>query len=107
MITLKESGIPRFYMAVETPPEPDVDHLWFPYYGDCWMCGKPTTWWELNFECALCPGVCTDESWEFYRKATEPARCWMKTGFVTGERYCGQHGRAAGWPCKALDNPFD
>jgi hypothetical protein len=27
--------------------------------------------------------------------------CWPKTGFVSGERYCGKHGRSAGWPCSA------
>jgi len=26
-------------------------------------------------------------------------RCWLKIGFVTGDVYCGRHGRMAGWPC--------
>ena len=28
------------------------------------------------------------------------AECWEKVGFLTEERYCGWHGRAAGWPCR-------
>lgn len=28
------------------------------------------------------------------------SECWMKTGFVTAEQYCGLHGREAGWPCR-------
>jgi len=25
--------------------------------------------------------------------------CHPKTGWISGETYCGVHGRAAGWPC--------
>ena len=43
-------------------------------------------------------------AWERTRKARQDrldrrGRCWRKIGFVTGDVYCGRHGRMAGWPC--------
>ena len=32
-----------------------------------------------------------------------PGPCWPKGGFITGEQYCGYHGRNAGWPCRDMD----
>ena len=35
---------------------------------NCWHCGKPTVWVEINFEAHLCLGACTDAKWREYRE---------------------------------------
>lgn len=32
-------------------------------------------------------------------------KCWSKTGWLSGQTYCGYHGRAAGWPCSHGTSP--
>ena len=43
--------------------------LWVPFEAECWKCGKPTTWIDLDFETALHPGPCSEKAWDEYRWA--------------------------------------
>ncbi len=47
-----------------------LDHfIWVPYERDCWHCGQPTTWIDVDFEAALHPGRCSEAKWDEYRWA--------------------------------------
>ena len=44
-----------------------LDHfMWVPYAQDCWHCGQPTTWIDLDFQTALHPGPCSASKWDEY-----------------------------------------
>lgn len=43
--------------------------IWVPVERDCWQCGQPTTWIDLDFEAALHPGPCSERAWDEYRWA--------------------------------------
>ncbi len=55
--------------------------IWVPYESDCWHCGQPTTWIDIDFETALHPGRCSERKWDEYRWAEMHARIsspeWM------------------------------
>ena len=40
---------------------------------------------------------------DFKLKSVTREGCWPKAGWLSGEVYCGRHGRAASWPCRAGD----
>jgi hypothetical protein len=43
--------------------------LWTPNQADCFQCGKPTCWVDLDFEGPLHPGRCSERAWDLYRWA--------------------------------------
>lgn len=43
--------------------------IWVPYERDCWHCGEPTTWIDLDFETHLHPGRCSERKWDEYQWA--------------------------------------
>jgi hypothetical protein len=56
-------------MCVELEHPDHRDSMWFMTEKPCWICGKPTTWVELNFQAWVCTGACTDEAWRRYWEA--------------------------------------
>jgi len=74
----------------------------------CDGCGKPVhmltrppyeIWGHVEDNSKLCPPRRT------YKKYDEPEpECEPRFGYITGEKYCAIHGRAAGWPCKGRTN---
>lgn len=38
--------------------------IWMPHEGLCWHCERPTTWMDLDFECWLHPGRCSEVKWD-------------------------------------------
>lgn len=57
----------------ETEAQGLPDHIWVPRWSDCIVCRQPTTWTEINFEAAMCPGVCTEQMDRNYWKALREA----------------------------------
>ena len=43
--------------------------LWVPFEEECWHCGQPTTWVDIDFEARLHPGPCSERKWDEYRWA--------------------------------------
>ena len=51
---VEEKLTPNHILVLDKPPE------------ECWICGDPTRWIEVNFETRMCPGPCADEAWGRY-----------------------------------------
>lgn len=49
--------------------------IWVPYELECWHCGEPCTWIDVDFETALHPGRCSQAKWDEYAWAY--ARAWF------------------------------
>lgn len=41
--------------------EKSDNHIQFQELEPCVICGQPTGWVEINFECRLCLGACTEK----------------------------------------------
>jgi hypothetical protein len=47
--------------------------MWTMNTGECWRCKDQTHWLDLDFECRLCPGACSEWAWDQYNWANAMA----------------------------------
>lgn len=53
--------------------------MWTMDAGECWCCKQDTHWLDLDFECRLCPGKCSQWAWDRYQWADAMANLKEQT----------------------------
>lgn len=56
-------------VGIDSPVAEWENFLWVPHPRECWHCGEPCQWIDLDFEAALHPGVCERAKWAEYFEA--------------------------------------
>lgn len=64
----------------QLPPTIDVMDvgmfIYWPRAGWCWVCGDRAHYMDLDFNAAVCGGVCSWAAWEAMRLHDTPWRAW-------------------------------